>query len=80
VPSWEWRSTTKPGKAYVEIFKWPAGTLHHPAVTRKVSGAYLLADPAHKKLKITQTDAGVDVELPGAALDPVATVVVLETP
>ena len=77
VPSWEWRSTTKADKVYVEIFKWPAGEFHLPAMTRKVTGAYLLA--SKKKLKFAQTDAGVDVELTGAAVDPVATMVVLET-
>jgi alpha-L-fucosidase len=77
VPSWDWRSTTKADKVYVEMLKWPSGTFHLPAMTRKVTGAYLLA--TKKAVKFTQTEAGVELELPGAAVDPVATVVVLET-
>jgi alpha-L-fucosidase len=79
VPSWEWRSTTKKDKVYVEIFAWKAGVFHLPAMSRKVTGARLLGDASHTALKVTQTDAGVDVMLPAKALDPVATVLVLET-
>jgi alpha-L-fucosidase len=78
VPSWEWRSTTKADKVYLEIFNWPeSGKFHVPAMTRKVTGAYLLADK--KPVKFAQGDAGVDLTLPGKAVDPVASVVVLET-
>ena len=28
IPSWNWRSTTKPDKIYIEIFNWPAGSFH----------------------------------------------------
>ena len=78
VPSWEWRSTTKADKVYLEIFSWPAdGKFHVPALTRKVTGAHLLADK--KSVKFTQSGAGVDLVLPAKGLDSVATVVVLET-
>ena len=77
VPSWEWRSTTKADKVYLEIFAWPeSGKFHVPALVRTVSGAYLLADK--KRVKFTQTVGGVDLVLPAKGLDPVATVVVLE--
>jgi alpha-L-fucosidase len=80
LPSWEWRSTTKADKVYLEILAWPeSGKFHVPALSRKVSGAYLLGDPSKKAVKFTQGDAGVDLELPGKAIDPVASVVVLET-
>ena len=78
VPAWEWRSTTKADKVYLEIFSWPKGSFHLDKMPRKITKAYLLADPSHKRLKVTQTDAGVDLELPVKALDPIATVVVLE--
>ena len=58
----DWRCTTKPGKIYIHIFKWPAGKFELPAVTGKIKKAYLLAD--HKPLKVTQTDAGVTLNLP----------------
>lgn len=78
VPSWEWRSTTKADKVYLEIFASPTdGKFHVPALSRKVTGAYLLA--GNKAVKFMQTGAGVDLVLPAKGLDPIATVVVLKT-
>jgi len=48
-------------------------------VPRKVTKAYLLADATHRPLKLTQTGNGLDVQLPAKPLDPIATVLVLET-
>jgi alpha-L-fucosidase len=79
IPAWNWRSTTAANKLYFELLTWPQGTFHIPATTRKVTSAYLLADPAHTALKFTQSASGVDVSLPSAALDPIATVLVLKT-
>ena len=79
IPTWNWRSTTAPNKVYVEIFQWPGTSFHLDKLPRKVTGAYLLADKAHKSLKFTQTDSGIDLQLPAAALDPIATVLVLKT-
>jgi alpha-L-fucosidase len=79
VPAWQWRSTTTASKIYIELFQWPDGTFHLDKLARKVSNAYLLADPSRKPLKFTQTADAVDVQLPAKALDPVATVLVLET-
>jgi len=79
VPAWNWRSTTRPDKVYVELFTWPDGKFHLNKMPRTVTGAYLLADSSHKPLKFTQTGTGVDVELPGKPLDPIATVLVLQT-
>ena len=74
------RSTTEADRVYLEIFSWPSsGTFHLEKMPRKLTRAYLLADSAKKSLKFKQTDQTVDVELPAKALDPVATVVVLET-
>jgi alpha-L-fucosidase len=79
IPTWNWRSTTKADKIYVELFTWPAGSFHLDKSPRTVTGAYLLADKSKKALKVTQTATGIDVMLPGKALDPIATVLVLET-
>jgi alpha-L-fucosidase len=79
IPTWNWRSTTRPGKIYIEIFAWPAGAFHLANVPRKVTKAYLLADSAHKPLELTQTGDALDVQLPAKPLDPIATVLVLET-
>jgi alpha-L-fucosidase len=79
IPAWDWRSTTKSDKVYIEIFKWPNGTFHLDKMPRKVTGAYLLAESAHKPIKFNQSGDSLDVQLPGKALDPIATVLVLET-
>jgi alpha-L-fucosidase len=79
VASWDWRSTTKAGKIYVELFKWPDGAFHLDKLPRPVIGAYLLADAKRTPLKLTKVGDGLDVQLPAKALDPVATVLVLET-
>ncbi len=79
IPTWNWRSTTKADKVYIEIFQWPGTGFHLDKLPRKVTAAYLLADAAHKPLKFTQTADGIDVQLPAAALDPIATVLVLKT-
>ncbi len=79
VPAWDWRSTTGAGKVYIEIFHWPQGSFHLDKLPREVSGAYLLADPAHKALRVTKNGDGIDVALPSQALDPIATVLVLTT-
>ena len=80
IASWNWRSTTKADKIYIEIFTWPAdGTFHLVNSPRKITSAYLLADSTHKPLKLTQTGDRVEVHLPTKALDPMATVLVLNT-
>ena len=78
VPAWNWRSTTTSDAIYLEIFTWPGETFHLDKLPRKVSGAYLLADPSHKALKISHTGDGLDVHLPAQMPDPLATVVVLK--
>ncbi len=79
IPKWDWRSTTAPDKIYVELFTWPKGSFHLDSVPRNVTGAYLLADKSHAPLKVTKSGSGIDVALPGHALDPIATVLVLTT-
>jgi alpha-L-fucosidase len=79
IPAWNWRSTTAANKIYIEIFTWPTGAFHLDKLPRTVTSAYLLADPKHKPLKLTQSNGALDVQLPAKALDPIATVLVLET-
>jgi alpha-L-fucosidase len=80
ISTWNWRSTTTPNKIYIEIFTWPSGSLHLDKLPRNVTSAYLLADKAHKPLKITKVGEGLDIAVPSQPLDPIATVVVLNTP
>jgi alpha-L-fucosidase len=79
IPAWNWRSTTTPNKIYIEIFTWPNGNFHLENVPRKVAGAYLLADKSKSPLKITKVATGIDIALPDMPLDPIATVLVLNT-
>ena len=79
IPAWNWRSTTKPGKIYIELFTWPTPSFHLDHLPRKVTSAYLLADASHTPLKFTQTNQTLNVQLPSKPLDPIATVLVLNT-
>ncbi len=80
ITTWDWRCTTKPGKIYLHIFKWPEnGKFELPAVKDKITKAYLLADPKRHKLKFKQTGQSVSLMLPDKAPDAIASVVCLET-
>jgi alpha-L-fucosidase len=74
----DWRCTTKPGKLYFAIFKWPGESFTVPFQGR-VTKAYMLADKG-KDLKVTQSDGKTMIGLPAHQTDPVASVLVLETP
>ncbi len=74
-----WRATTKPGRIYIHVFKWPAdGRLELPAARSKIAKAYLLAE-RDRALKFSQTADGLSISLPEKAPDAVASVVCLET-
>jgi alpha-L-fucosidase len=79
IASWNWRSTVTDDKIYVEIFSWPSRPFHLERLPRRVTSAYLLADPVRAPLKLAQKGDSLDVQLPAKALDPVATVLVLNT-
>jgi len=77
IASWDWRCTTKPGKIYLIIFKWPTnGKFELPGLQSKVTKAYLLAD--RKNLAVNSTNTGVTLELPATAPDKIASVVCVE--
>ena len=77
VAATDWRCTTKPGKLYITLFKWPAAAFEVSKVKGKVTKAYLLADK--KSLKVSQTADKVSVALSSAAPGEIASVLVLET-
>jgi alpha-L-fucosidase len=77
--STDWRCTTRPGKLFIHLFKWPTGSFEVAGVTGKVVKAYLLADKAHKPLTVKQSGRTVAVMLPETAPDKVDSVLVLET-
>jgi alpha-L-fucosidase len=68
----DWRCTTKPGKIYIEIFKWPGKEFTLPDSCPPIKTAYLLAD--HKPLIVT----GKTISLPDSAPDPICSVLTLE--
>ena len=78
VASGEWRCTTKPGRLYIHLFKWPDGQFELSKVNGKVKKAYLLADASHKSLKVKQSSERVTVALPAQAPDHMDSVLVLE--
>ena len=79
IPASEWRCTTRPGKVYIHLFRWPSGPFELSGIKAKVNRAYLLADRDRKSLEVKQTADGVSITLPPAAPDPIASVLCLET-
>jgi alpha-L-fucosidase len=73
----DWRCTTKPGKLFIHLFKWPAGKFDLAGVKEKITAASLLA--THQPLPFTQDGDKVSVTLPEKAPDALATVLCLET-
>ena len=74
----EWRCTTKPGKLYIHLFKWRAGSFELPAIKEKVTKAYLLADPQKETLALKHNGQKWSISLPAAAPDKMDSVLVLE--
>ena len=73
-----WRATTRPGKIYLHLFAWPSGKLEIPAIQARIARVYLLADPDRQGLSFAQSASGVAITLPGAAPDPIASVLCVE--
>ena len=78
VPTWDWRSTTKPGKIYIHLLTWPGTSFQLADVKGTVTKAYLLADPKHAALPIVQKGSDLTVTLPAQAPDPLASVLALD--
>lgn len=71
------RATYRPGKLYLHVFDWPnTGVLQVP-IRNRIQKAYMLAAPEHS-LSATIRNDKVTVQLPVSALDPIASVLVLE--
>ena len=73
----EWRCTTRPGKLFIHLFKWPQDSFILGGVKQKIAHAYLLADK-NSPLKVTQTGEQLQVALPSKQPDPMDSVLVLE--
>lgn len=71
------RCTQKDGKLYLHVFDWPVdGKLHVPLSDRKAK-VWLLAEPG-KRLGCTADDKETIIQVPPAAVDPIATVIVFQ--
>jgi alpha-L-fucosidase len=75
----DWRCTTRPGRLYIHLFKWPAGAFELPPIQEKVTKVYLLADPQKKALAAKQDGRNWSIVLPPTAPDKMDSVLVLET-
>ena len=73
------RCTRKGNRLNLIVFDWPkSGPLKVPGLITKVAKAWLLSDPARAALKVKKAGDGIEVPVPAAAPDPIASVVVLE--
>lgn len=75
----DWRCTTRPGKLYIHLFKWPTGSFELPPIKEKVTKAYMLADSQKKALNVKQNNGKWSIALPQTAPDKMDSVLVLET-
>jgi len=71
------RTTSKGKKVYVHVLDWPSAAMVLPSFGKKVIYVTLLAN--NQRLKFRQDTGSITIELPKDALDPAASVVVLET-
>jgi len=74
----DWRCTTKPGKLYIHLFKWPSGSFELPSIKGKVTKAYLLADPQKQTLGVKQNGQTWSITLPKTPSDKTDSVLVLD--
>jgi alpha-L-fucosidase len=65
----DWRCTTKPGKLYIHLLKWPTGKFELTGMKSKPAKVYLLADPRRQPLNFTFTEenGALSVTLPETA-------------
>jgi alpha-L-fucosidase len=63
----DWRCTTKPGRLYFCLLKWPGEKFSVKEMKSKANKAYLLADPERKPLAMTQEGGVLRVTLPAQA-------------
>jgi alpha-L-fucosidase len=77
IAKWDWRCTSKPGKLYIHIFKWPENGKFVLENVKGIGGAHLLADP-NRAISWNQVGDKIEIALPGTAPDPIASVLCLE--
>jgi alpha-L-fucosidase len=78
VPTWDWRCTSRPGKLYIHLLKWPGATFDLTGIKVAVNKAYMLADSRQQELGLRQDGDHVTVTLPATEPDQIDSVLVLE--
>lgn len=71
------RCTSKPGRLYLHVFDWPAGSLRLRGLRNRVKTARLLAKP-DVVLPVSRAGDDVIISLPASPPDPMASVIKLE--
>jgi len=74
----DWRCTTKPGKLYFCLLKWPGEKFEVKEMKGKATKAYLLADSDRKPLAFAQAGDKLSVPLPATAPGQFANVLCVE--
>jgi len=78
VAAWDWRCTTKPGKLFIHLLKWPGEKFELSGMKGSVTKAYMLADAQQAELAVQQSGDHVSVTLPAAPPDKIDSVLVME--
>ncbi len=78
LPFADWRCTTRPGKLYFTIFRWPGNGFRLPAFKNEVKIAYLLGDGDRTELVVTGEHGAQIVQMPHYAPNVMASVLVVE--
>jgi alpha-L-fucosidase len=78
-PREQWRCTTKPGRLYFTVFRWPREAFDLPTFKNRVRSAWLLSDPERKPLPIaTAADGVVQIEVSRPEPTPITNVIVVD--
>jgi alpha-L-fucosidase len=78
LPKSEWRCTTKPGKLFIHLLKWPNAQFDLPGVKNRITKVYLLSDADQKPLPVKQSEKGVSISLPEKSVDEIVPVLCIE--
>ncbi len=74
----EWRCTSKPGKLFFIMLKWPGSEFALPHFSNRVKAAYWLSDASHAPLKLTTNGDRRSIQLPEIAPEGIAPVLCVE--
>lgn len=75
-PDITWRCTTKPGRLYLHLIRWPGRTFRFEGLESRVRRAWFLANG--RAVRFRQKDLELVFDLPAQAPDPYNTVIALE--